>query len=69
MQIISRHPHLFAGETNELNLFFALRIVKQKHRRDRKSFLASKRRTVGGVSMTFKKSVRQPKKVIDLVSK
>jgi len=43
-QLISMYPHLLTGQKNEGNLFFALRLLKQKHQRKRKSHLERMRK-------------------------
>jgi hypothetical protein len=68
MQIVSKHQHLFAGKNNEASLFFALRIITQQHRRNRKWFL-NRRQKMGRKSAKNLKKVQQSKEFLDLVSK
>ena len=65
LQIISRYPHLFAGKVKETNLFFALRVVKEKLGRDHQNFLSREQRRQGKLAMSLKN--RQPKEVLDPV--
>ena len=67
MQIVSKHPHLFAGKDNEASLFFALRIVAQQHRRKREQ-LRQRVKREGKLAKNLEK-VRQSKEFLDLVSK
>jgi ABC-type iron transport system FetAB ATPase subunit len=69
MQIISKHPHLFAGKSNEANLFFALRIVAQKHRRERKKFLKEVQKREARLAKRLKNVRQSSEQVLDLVSK
>jgi len=69
MQIISKHRHLFAGRNNEANLFFALRIVAQQHRRNRNGFLKKRGQRMRRKLAKNLKEVQQSKEFLDLVSK
>jgi hypothetical protein len=68
VQIVSKHPHLFAGKNNEASLFFALRIVAQQHRRVRMRFL-KRRQRMGRKLAKNLMEIQQSKEFLDLVSK
>jgi hypothetical protein len=69
-QIMSKHPQPFAGEDNEANLFFALRVVVQNHQRKRKYFQKRARASKKLAEKNMKvNGARQLEEVLDLVNK